>query len=118
MTPGKSHLVFLNRSVRVGAFVVLSIGAAVLVGWAANVAFLKTLLPGLASMKFNTAIGFVAAATSLLSYRPAPSRPPWRRRVARALAVFVVVLGDLTCLRIPSGWTLVSTSSSCTIPEQ
>ena len=106
MTPGKSHLVFLNWSVRVGAFVVLSIGAAVLVGWAANVAFLKTLLPGLASMKFNTAIGFVAAATSLLSYRPAPSRPPWRRRVARALAIFVVVLGGLNLLEDTFGLDL------------
>lgn len=94
MIPGKSHLTFLDRSVRAGAILVFSVGVAVLVGWSADIHILKTLLPGLASMKANTAAAFLAAATSLWLLHASARPAAWR--VARVLAIFVVAIGGLS----------------------
>jgi diguanylate cyclase (GGDEF)-like protein len=101
MIPAKYYLKLLDRSVRVGGIIVLSIGVAVLVGWVADIPLLKTVFPGLASMKANTAIGFVSAATSLLLLRTSQPGSP-SRRLARALSIFVAVLGGLTLVEVLS----------------
>ncbi|MDP2030876.1 MAG: histidine kinase dimerization/phosphoacceptor domain -containing protein [Thiobacillus sp.] len=58
------------------AALVLGLGALVLIGWAWDQGTLKTALPGLTSMKANTALGFMLAgsALALLGRPPGPMR--------------------------------------------
>ena len=66
-----------------------------IVGWFLDIAFLKSLLPGLATMKVNTGCGFLAAGLALwLLHRSQPGSRSFR--LARALSLFVAVLGGLT----------------------
>ena len=45
----------------------ISVGGLVLVGWALDIAALKSILPGWVSMKPNTAVAFVLIGIALLS---------------------------------------------------
>ena len=76
---------------------VLSAGVVALVGWILDVRILKGFLPGMISMKVNTALGFVFAGFSL--FRLAPSRPS-RRDIAlgASAAALATVIGGLTLL--------------------
>ena len=83
-------------------------GLAVLVGWLFDVATLKSLVPGLATMKPNTALGFLLGGAGLwLSAahpRGAPRvAPAWR---ARAVGACVAVLGVLTLCEHAFGGSL------------
>ncbi len=48
-----------------GALAVMALGLAVMVGWLFGIEPLKQVLPGLSSMKFNTALGFFLAGGAL-----------------------------------------------------
>ncbi len=95
LTPGQTYAVLLDWSACIGAFLVATLGTAVIVGWVLDIAILKSVLPGFATMKMNTAIGFVAAGVSLRLLRTVAAGSPLRY-FARALAVFVVMLGVFT----------------------
>ena len=79
---------------------VLLLGVVVLVGWASGNAALTTVIPGLASMKANTALGFVLAGFAL-------TLAPWTRRraapVARVCGLLVFAIGFLTSLEYLTG---------------
>ena len=95
MTPGEVCSVALDKFVRFATCLVGVVGAAVLVGWVLDVALLKTVLPGLATMKVNTAFGFIFSAAALwLLHTSAPGSRAVH--VARVLAVFVIVIGGAT----------------------
>ena len=55
----------LDRMARLCALAVLLIGLVVLAGWALNIEVLKSMLPGLTSMKPNTALSLVLAGSAL-----------------------------------------------------
>jgi diguanylate cyclase (GGDEF)-like protein len=75
--------------------VVIGIGAVVLLGSLFNVALLAAALPGLATMKINTAVGLVAGGVALWNlHGAAPDAAAFR--VARGLAAFLAVLGFAT----------------------
>jgi signal transduction histidine kinase/CheY-like chemotaxis protein len=81
---------------------VLVLGIAVLVGWALNIPPLKSVLPGLSSMKVNTALALAAGGASLglgiLGRRRSGLGP-----VASALALLVGLIGLLTLLEYATG---------------
>lgn len=72
---------------------ILALG--VLAGWVFHVETLKTVLPGLTTMKANTALGFLFAAISLAVIG---SPLPAVRRVGGAAAVIVGLVGLLTLI--------------------
>jgi PAS domain S-box-containing protein len=70
-------------------------GLSVMLGWILDQPVLKSVLPGLSPMKFNTALSFVLAGLSLLLI--AGSRPRvWMRNLSRGFAFLIVAIGLLT----------------------
>ncbi len=93
---------------RISAVLIMLVGALVLLGWAADIVVLKSIVPGLVPMMANTAAGFVLAGASLWLLRQEPDQaiPPSRRRLAWALAAAVTLLGLLTLGEYAFGWEL------------
>ena len=85
--------------------VLIAAGLLVLVGWHFDIAILKSVLPGLGTMKPNTALGMVLLGISLFLARPRviDSPAPVQRRLARSLAVAVLMLGLLTLVQTVFG---------------
>jgi PAS domain S-box-containing protein len=82
------------------ALVVIGVGIIVLFGWAAHIGSLIYVLPGLVSMKANTALCFVCCGLSLFvlaSFSKSNPCPASWRAFAFLLAALGVVLGILTC---------------------
>ncbi len=83
--------------VKVLGWLVISTGASVLVGWAFNIQFLKSISPNYISMKANTAIGFIFLGLSLITFNKEPLNSR-RRLVLRALAGTAFLIGFATQL--------------------
>jgi len=80
---------------------VIVLGVAVSIGWIFHVESLKRVLPGLESMKLNTALGFILAGTVI----------HFGRRAKHVAVIFVCasvigVLGGLTLAEYVFGWDL------------
>ena len=77
-------------------FVALS-GIVILIGWVFDILVLKSVFPGLVTMKVNTAFAFVLIGASLwlLNTMP-PETDSHRRRIGNACAFIVGLLGLLT----------------------
>ncbi len=84
------------------AVTVTTVGALVLAGWAFEVGALKSVLPGLVSMKANTALGLVLAGVGLwlrtneYDDEYAPQQQQRQRQVGLVCAGLVTLLGLLT----------------------
>jgi PAS domain S-box-containing protein len=81
------------------------LGGTVLLGWACDIAALKSVFPGLVTMKANTALGLLLGglALALLSRKKAGST---LRFCIAALAGMVIALGSLTLGEYFFGWNL------------
>lgn len=77
-------------------------GVLVLLGWAFDIATLKSVLPGFVTMKANTAAGFLLAGAALVVLRRRET-PAAAKSAARAIAVGVALLGLLTLAEYASG---------------
>jgi PAS domain S-box-containing protein len=77
------------------SLVVIIVGLLVIGGWALNLPLLKSVFPGFATMKANTAISFVLTGTALWLVNDETARREkiW---IARSCAAFVTILGILT----------------------
>jgi two-component system, cell cycle sensor histidine kinase and response regulator CckA len=82
-----------SRISRIAATIAVATGALVLIGWVLDVPVLKSVLPGLSTMKVNTALALVLAGVSL-----GFSSVGWSRRLATTFAVAAGMLGLLTVL--------------------
>lgn len=87
------------------AGVAVLLGLAVLAGWRWDITWLKSLLPGLISMKPNTALAFVLAGLGLWARCGADAERS-RRWLARLLAVTVGALAAVTLSQDLFGWNL------------
>ena len=78
-----------------GSAATFMVGVLVLVGWVSDIPFLKSVLPGLTTMKANTALAFILAGVSLwvLNQKQTPQHT---RRLGQACAAFVALIGVLT----------------------
>jgi diguanylate cyclase (GGDEF)-like protein len=83
----------------------VGIGCLVLYGWALHIEILKTLLPGLVTMKANTAVGIILSGASLWLLLPADSGAK-RKNAARFLALLVVMIGTATLAEYVFGTNL------------
>ena len=87
--------VALDRLARGCALAVLLVGLLVLAGWALKIEALTSVLPGLTSMKPNTALCFVLAAVALAQRQ--------RHSLRLGCAAVMIVLGGLSLAQDVSG---------------
>ncbi len=95
----------LRRFARALGFAVAAAGSVVLLGWTLGVEALKSIVPGFVPMMANTAATFLAAGLGVALLAPKDAGTA-ARRVAQALAAFVVALGLATLAEHASGLDL------------
>ncbi|HUM05030.1 MAG TPA: ATP-binding protein [Terriglobales bacterium] len=84
-----------HSGARLGAYALIGLGLAVLVGWAGHVTVLMAVLPDRITMKPNTAVGFLAAGLALFFLgQAAPQHKS--RKLAAVMSGLVTALGALT----------------------
>ena len=93
---------------RAGAVVVGGFGAFVLMGWGLSLAVVKSVVPGLATTKVNTVLGFMLAGVALWLLRGGKSAASGsaRLRIAQGCALAVCLLGLLTLAEYTLGLDL------------
>src|SRR5689334_16990820 len=84
----------------VSAFVTIAIGVFGVIAWHSHSEWLWVTFPGMFYMKYNTALGFIAAGTGLLAY------VRQERTLTLAAAGVVVVIGGITLAEYTTGVSL------------
>jgi PAS domain S-box-containing protein len=87
------------------AIAAAGLGCLVLFGWAFHIEHLKSVLPGLVTMKANAALSLAFSGTSLWLLLPGESHTR-RGHIARFLAVAVVMIGAATLIEYLFGLNL------------
>jgi len=88
---------------KAGSATAIVVGLLVLVGWALDIEILKRGVPGLVSMKANTAIAFILSGITLWLLQ-ADQVGPRTRPIAHVYAFIVTVIGALTLIEYQFGW--------------
>src|SRR6266516_1618873 len=98
-------LKFLSR---VASVAVMGTGGLVLIGWLLDIGMLKSVWPGLVTMKANAALAFVFGGCGLwmLGADPADPFAGRRRRVGQVFASLVALIGLFTLGEYFFGWEL------------
>ncbi len=102
---GWLHHIRPYHYVQTAALFAVSVGAVVVVGgWGLDIAALRSGLPGLATMKINTALGLAAAGAALwLAASPVRGAA---KRIGRVCATVAAGIGLLTLTEYLAGWNL------------
>jgi len=102
----KKHLIPLfNLFPKAASISVTFVGFVVLIGWIFNIPTLKSISPGLVTMKANTAVAFILAGISLwiLCKQKIGERV---RFIAKSCATIVALIGLFTLTEYMFGWNL------------
>ncbi|HZU45463.1 MAG TPA: PAS domain S-box protein [Terriglobales bacterium] len=83
---------------------VIAMGLLGLAGWVFGVTRLKMMLPGLVTMKANTAVGLIVSGVALWLSRTPVRKSKVQTAVARVFALLVAVVGALSFAEYLSGW--------------
>ena len=81
---------------KLSAWIIIIVGLIVMLGWAFNIASLKSILPSFVSMKSNTAFAFILSGISLLFLQKANSKT--NKVVGQGISIVVVLVGALTLI--------------------
>jgi len=98
-------LALLRIYCETAAIAVAGVGLVALCGWALQVGWMKSVLPGLVEMKANTAFGLIFSGTScglLLGAGPGTRN----RDIGRLLAWLAMLIGAATSVEYATGWDL------------
>ncbi len=97
------NLPAFQRLSKIAAGITMLVGSLVLLGWLLNITLLKTILPGIISIKANTALTFLSAGLALwlLQYKESDSRLKFLRL---GCSIFVTLIGLLTLVEYMFGW--------------
>jgi PAS domain S-box-containing protein len=76
-------------------------GILILLGWILKYDPIKNILPNAATMKFNTALGFLVSGISLWLLQKEDVR---RNRIGRTLSYVVLAIGLITLIEYTTGW--------------
>jgi len=98
-------LSILRSYVGTASVLLFTLGIIVLIGWYLDIPAFKSILPNLATMKFNVAVGFILAGASLWFLKDADVVVQ-KKRIGRILAGFVLAIGLLTLGEYLFGWNL------------
>jgi signal transduction histidine kinase len=94
----------LGLVARVASAGAMVVGCAVLAGWAFGLPMLESLLPGMSTMKINTALSAILAGLALWGALRESGRSIWRALCAYGGAGVVALIGLLTLLEYMFGW--------------
>lgn len=83
---------------RIASLCVITMGCVVFVGWLFDIAVLKSILPGLVTMKANTAIGFIFAGTSLWLWHQRSESATYKH-IALFCGAIALLIGLLTLIQ-------------------
>lgn len=86
------------------SWVIIGVSVFVFLSWVFDIEAGKRVLPALQSMKFNTAVCFIACGVILR--RKLGAKAPGRDPVAAFLIVFILLVSGLTIFEYASGWPL------------
>lgn len=96
--PRKTHKSSLDSLSWVASITVILIASFVLVGWIFDIGLFKSVLPGLVTMKANTAIGFMLGGISLFLWHQQRQSLQWSPN-ALVCAIIVLLIGLLTLMQ-------------------
>ena len=101
-----SRLVSLYKSTsKYVSLFVAGVGILALIGWILDIQAMKSVVPGLATMKVNAAITFILSGIALrLANTEKPARAS--RSIMQACAALVALIGLLTLGEYAFGWNL------------
>ena len=98
-------LLFLRRFTNVASLSVAGLGLMVVCGWFLNIPLLKSFLPSLPAMRFNTALSLFLLGISLWLLKDETASPS-KRRLGQALTSLVLLLNMLTFSQYLFEWNL------------
>lgn len=97
------HLEHPPRFVAFASWSTFAVGLAVILGWVCDIEFLKSVVPSLVSMKFNTALAFIMIGGALgLITSDEPSA--WQLLIARTAAIGAMLIGGITICEFLFDW--------------
>ena len=103
--PNIHVLSFLRASVNAASMLVFGVGLMVMLGWIMDLPAIRSILPGLPAMRFNTALCLLLLGSSIWFLQNEESSPA-RKRIGKALAGLALLVSLLTLSEYLFAWNL------------